>query len=182
MKRMICLVWSVVLLAGGGCAKKEPPAIKIGTIEVTAKEFDESFKMSRFFSMDPKAKAAFLEIFINRKLMLKEAEDLGLDKDPVFLQGIQLFWEQALLKLVLARKSNELAIQLRVTDAEVKEFYARNKEKHFADKDVSTVYDQIKWIILKEKERQAIQRWVDGLKKKTTITADEKQLGIEAGK
>ncbi len=184
MKRTMFLILSGCILLFGsvvfGCAKKEAAVIKIGTIEVTAKEFERAFGMSRYVSSDPNAKKMFLDIFITRKLMLREAENLGLDKDPSFLQNIQLFWEQSLLKSVLAHQANEIGMHAKVTDVEIKEFYANNKEKHFANtKDVSEVYGHIRWILLNEKNRRLMQRWVEGLRKKTTIFVDEKKLGLQ---
>jgi len=182
MRMTAFLICGCILLFSAvvpGCAKKEASVIRIGTIEVTAKEFEQAFGMSRYFSSDPNAKKMFLDIFITRKLMLREAENLGLDKDPSFLQSIQLFWEQSLLKVVLAHQANEIAMHTKVTDVEIKEFYANNKEKHFANtKDVSEVYGHIRWILLNEKNRRLMQRWVEGLRKKTTIFVDEKKLGI----
>lgn len=170
----------LLISVASGCTKKEATAIKIGAIEVTAKEFEQAFGMSRYVSSDPNAKKIFLDIFIVRKLMLREAENLGLDKDPSFLQSIQLFWEQSLLKFVLAHRANEIGMHAKVADVEIKEFYANNKEKHFANtKDVSEVYGHIRWILLNEKNRRLMQRWVEGLRKKTVISVDTKQLGIE---
>jgi len=50
---------------------------------------------------------------------------LGLDKDPMFLQSLQLFWEQSLMKMVIGRKINESTLVIRVSDNELKDYYDR---------------------------------------------------------
>ena len=107
MNRITVVLPVIILLILGGCAKKEKPAIEIGEIKVTADEFKEAFRASRFAEYKELGHADFLNTFLKRKLILKEAERLGLDKDPEFLKDVQYFWEQSLLKLVLARQSKE---------------------------------------------------------------------------
>ena len=179
MKRVIFAVLAIFLLTGCGEVKKEKAAIKIGDIEITAKEFDDAFKSSQFASQGDARRREFLDTFIARKLILKEAERLGLDKDPEFLQRIQLFWEQALLKLALAQKIKELSITVDVDDSEIKNFYERRKDKDYPDKELSEVYDQIKWLLFRAKQTQIIQDWSSDLRNKAKIKIDYKLLGIE---
>jgi hypothetical protein len=165
-----------------GCAQQEKPAITIGNILVSAKEFDDAFKASGFAAGGQDRKKEFLEFFISRKLILKEAEALGLDKDPQFLRSVQLFWEQSLLKLALSRKINELAVAARVDDTLIRKYYDQNKEKEFGGKELPEVYDQIKWFLFKLQEKKALQAWTESLHKKNAIAVDHALLGIEKNK
>ena len=178
MKRVAYVIALVLLVAVSGCVKKEKTALTIGNIEITAKEFDEAFKMSGSADKKDANRKEFLDNFINRKLILKEAENLGVNKDPEFLKSIQMFWEQSLLKLALDRKSKALFMRIQVTDQEIRNFYEKNKEQHFANKDISKVYDAIKILMLREKEKLALQGWVNSLRKKTKIDINYKLLGI----
>lgn len=179
MKRSLLLTIGIILIFSVcGCSKKEKAAIKIGNIEISAKEFNDALKTSEFAAGDPNQRKLFLENYISRRLILQEAEKLGMDRDPQFLQSIQLFWEQSLLKLALARKINELTFSTRVDDAEVRSFYEKYKEKDFTGKELSEVYDSIKLLISKVKQRKAIQNWTNSLERQAKIQIDYKLLGI----
>ncbi len=52
-------------------------------------------------------KAEFLEDIIRKQLMLQEAQKLSLDKDKNFINMIERYWEQALLKSLLDTKMRE---------------------------------------------------------------------------
>ena len=179
MKKISVLVLTIFLFSGWGWFKKEKPVIKIGEIEITLQEFNKAFESSRLFKEGHIKRRKFLKEFINRKLLLREAERLGLDKDPQFLDEIQRFWEQALLKRILSKKLREISSQVKVTEKEIKEYYSTHKEK-FPEKDISQVYDQIKWLIFSQKRREALERWIDSLKKSTNIKIDYKSLGIDS--
>ena len=124
-------------------------------------------------------KKDFLELYISRKLMLEEAEKAGLDKAPEFLQQIQLFWEQSLLRIMLAKKINELSLELKVTDQEVKDYYGKQKQALYQDRPLSEVGEQIRLSLLRLKQTRALEKWSASLKDKSKITVDYKLLGIE---
>ncbi len=103
---------------------------------------------------------------------------MGLDKDPGFLSDIQLFWEQSLLKRVLARKMKALAIVITVNDREVKDFYEEHKEKEFSGKSLKDVSSQIETLLFRAKQQKAMENWVEALKRKTEIKINYDLLGI----
>ena len=129
MCKNIFIISVIFLLFICGCAKKEKEVIKINDIEITREEFEAAFKSSSLADEGEAKRKEFLDIFISRKLMLVEAQRLGLDKDPKFLQNVQLFWEQSLLKLVLEKKMNELSLVINVDNKEVIDFYDKLKER-----------------------------------------------------
>lgn len=178
MKRMLYLALMCCLMAGSGCGAKQEAAITIDHIQITAEEFEEAFKMSRFAAMGQKGREAFLQNYVSRKLMLKEAERLGLDKDPQFLGDIQFFWEKALLKSIVSRKSEEVVLDVTVSNQEIRQYYQKHRENRFTDKKLPEVRDQIQWLLLQEKQSQAIAAWADSLRVKADIKINFKRLGM----
>lgn len=179
-KTKIIIIICIVLITLG-CAKKtsEGPAITIGKIKVTKGEFENAFERFNFDKqVDATARKAFLENYIDRKLILREAENLGLDKNEEFLQDVQDFWQQSLLKLALDKKTKELFLSIKVSDKEINDFYNANKDK-FSAKDLPNVYSEIKLVLLKEKQKKAVSDWLDSLRKKTDIKVNYKLLGLE---
>jgi hypothetical protein len=171
------LLVSIVLFFVG-CAKKEKPALVIGSIRISAQEFEDAFQKEGAFRQAPMDKVQFLDLYLSRKLMLKEAEELGLDKDPQFLKSLQLFWEQALLKLVLARKLNELAVGARVSEEEVAQYYQRHRDSDYAGKELAEVHDQIKSLLFRIKQRLLLKDWETNLRTRTAVEIDYGQLDI----
>jgi hypothetical protein len=177
-------IWFAVscVFLSAGCAKKEKPAITIGPITLTAEEFESAYQKAQGPGSRAAGRKEFLDVLISRKLVLLEAETLGLDKDPQFLESLQLFWEQSLLKLVLARKLNELSIVSKVSDKEIADYYQRHKDADFQGKELAEVQGQIKTLIYRIKQQLELQRWTSSLRKATTINIDYELLGIPKNK
>jgi hypothetical protein len=158
-------------------AKQENYAIKIGDIGLTAAEFNQAYEASRFRT-HAEDKKSFLDTYISRKLILKQAEELGLDKNPQFLADLQLFWEQSLLKLMMRRKIKEITTNLEVDEQEVINYYKKHRSQ-YEDKSIKDVYADIKWLIWQQKQSQAIDNWINSLKNNANIKIDYRKLGIE---
>jgi len=179
MNKFTAFALSMILCACLGCEKKEAVAIKIGNIPITVDEFNDAFEEGRFQYGVELSRRDFLDSYIIRKLILKEAEDLGLDNDPQVLKSLQIFWEQTLLRLALARKINEMTVPMEVTDEEILEFYEAQKNMDYAGKEFSEVKEEIKLLIFRRKQQQALQEWTDELRKRKKITVDYRLLGIQ---
>jgi len=180
--RLFLAMLAAVLLLGGCGQQKQKTVITIDNIKITAGEFEEAYRIAKMTTRYDLSRKEFLDTFIMRKLMLKEGEALGLDKDRRFLENLQVFWEQALLKFVLARKSNELAVVCRVSDEEIEKYYASHKDTDFAGKELSEVSGQIRAFLFKIKNQMEFSRWTSTLKRKAAISIDYKELNIPTGR
>jgi len=183
MPRYIIFMLLVVFLATGcecRSAQKSPVAIRIGSTDVTANEFETAFKQMPHAGEDTdEVRKEFLDTYVMRMLLLKEAEKLGLDRDPAFLKDVEYFWQQSLIKLLLDRRTKELlASKITITDGDVRSYYYDNKDKYFKDKELSSVYDQIRWIILNNRQKEAVSDWLRNLKKAANIEINYKLLNI----
>ena len=178
LKRIITISFVGLLLCGCGRVK-EPAAIKIGDICVNPVEFERAFKNSPYSATDtPESRRVFLDSYITRMLILKEAVDKRLDKDGEFLRGVESFWQQSLIKIMLDRKIKELTAGIKVSDVEIKAYYGLHKNAEFKDKDLQAVYDDIKWRLLNAKQQDSINSWLDSLKGSSKIEIDYSSLKI----
>jgi len=183
MKRIIFLV--LIAFTMFGCGKSDDglkTVIKIDNMRFSKNEYEKAYQNSFFAKMPEGGRKAFLDVFVARKLMLKEAEKMNLDKDPKFLNDIQSFWEQSLLKNVLDKKSEEPSFQPSVSEDEIKDFYALHKDKEFEGKSFDQVKDQIDTFIFRNKQQQLVQLWIEDLSKKSAIDIDYEMLGISVPK
>jgi hypothetical protein len=67
--------------------KKDENAVVIGKIKISAGEVKDALEKSNYAGESKEAEKEFLESFIDRKLILKEAEREGLGRVPEFLKG-----------------------------------------------------------------------------------------------
>ena len=182
MRTLIMVMMCLVFCCEMGCSPKEKPALSIGSINISAQEFEAAYKDGKIQTGRDLSRKEFLDLYINRKLFLKEAEALGLDKDPLFLQSLQLFWEQSLMKSIIARKINESTVVIRISDKEILDFYDRHKDTDFAGKQLDEVKTQIKVLLFQVKQKIELQNWMKNLRARTTVTIDYDQLQISPDK
>lgn len=179
MKKILPLFCILLIFMSAGCGSKEPAAVKIGPVEISAGEFEKAFQNSRYVYSGENGRALFLDHFIDVKLILLEAERAGLDKESGFLQDIQRFWEQALLKRVLEQKSKELSHTIDISQQEIEAYYQKHKDGDFQGKALEDVEEQIKWMLIRIKQSKALSGWTQGLREKTDIRVNTALLGIE---
>lgn len=177
------LAASILATVSLSCAKENPFktfAVQINDYSLTAREFDELFLESNAAADTPEGRAEFLDRLINRKLLLQEGQCRGLDKKKDFLKAIENFWEQSLLKIVIDNKIKEISKDITVTEEEVKASYDRwVKENPGEVKPLQEMRDNIAANLLRAKQSQALNAWVDGLKKKARIKIDKHTIGIK---
>ncbi|MBL7131537.1 MAG: SurA N-terminal domain-containing protein [Candidatus Omnitrophica bacterium] len=178
MKKILSILLVLFIFSGcGKIDKSSPVAIEIDKIKITVNEFEEAFKNSFYAKEDtPSSRKEFLDYFVTRKLILKEAEKQSLDKDQNFLKDVELFWEQSLLKRILDRKIKELSLNVKIDDREIRNYYRAHKADYFKDKELGDVYGEIKWLILKEKQREAIEEWTNSLRKDSKVKIEYELL------
>ncbi|MDD4957397.1 MAG: hypothetical protein PHH49_05260 [Candidatus Omnitrophica bacterium] len=177
------LVVTAVFSLGSGCSSKpsgEEVVVRINDYPLSAAEFTEMFSQAGFPEDTPASRESFLETLINRKLILQEGVKENLDKQKPFLDAIQNFWEQSLLKIVIEAKMREVATQLSVSDQEVEDFYAKwIKANPENTKTLDELRDVIRWQLMREKQSILLETWIQSLKNKANIQVDRKAIGVE---
>ena len=173
---LLCFVCS-------GCAEKMPSekiAITINNYSISAAEFNKLFSEVKISEDTPKAREAFLENLINRKLMLQEAQRQQLDRKGYFLKAIERFWEQSLLSIVIDKKIKEISKGITVSEEEIQNYYnAWIKANPDEQKTLDELSETIKWQILRQKQAVVLNSWVKTLKDKANVKIDKKAIGIE---
>jgi hypothetical protein len=168
----------IVLLSGlfllCGCRQPtDEPAIRINAVRTTAQEFEKAFLASPYSkAATSESRKIYLDIFIARKLMLLEAERMDLDKDPDFLNDIQLFWEQSLLKRVLVKKSESIGNDATIPDMEIEKYYQQNKDKEFNGRPLNEVVGHIRARLIELRQQQLINEWITALRSKASVVVN----------
>jgi len=178
MNRFITIMVLIIPLTVFGCGRPSRPALIIDGIEFSSSEFNQAFQNSRFVGMGASGRKQFIDEFIANRLILKEAERRSLNKNPDFLLELQNHWEQALMRLMLEKISQEMLAEIVVNDQDIHSYYNRFKDTEFANMKLPDVYQQIKWMLSREKQRKLLAGWVESLKADAVISLDYERLGI----
>jgi hypothetical protein len=109
---LLCLLLFVFI--SGGCAKK-PQGKVIATINgdpIYVKDLNReialSFRRNPMFKVSPQTLENQLNILIDRRLLIQEARKKNLDRTDRFVNTIKAFWEQTLIRDLMAYKNKEL--------------------------------------------------------------------------
>jgi len=115
-----------------------------------------------------KGRLDYINRLLEKEILLQEAQKKGLDREKEFMRSIENYWEQALLRLLLQKKSNEISGLIHVYDNEIDEYY-RETGEDFSRSDISR-------IIRQKKETEAMNVWLQELKKRSRVKINEKVL------
>lgn len=176
--RVLCLIALIFLAACEPRVEKSPVAVKINDIEITVDEFNDAYSHAYFTKTEgPMTKEEFLDTLITRRLMLKEAEYYGLDRDEKFLKSIEFFWQQSLLKLVIEKKVKDFSVTTKIEEKTIREYYEKNKDK-YPNKSYEEKRERIKYMLMREKQQELLQEWMDSLKDNAKVKIDKKLLSF----
>ena len=173
MKRQLftSIILLCIFIAGcGPAAEKKEIVVKINDYQISKDRFEAEFKESIYGQVDtPEARKVFLDNLVNRKLILQDAQSKGLDKEQGFLRMIERFWEQALLKIALDKKTKEISGSISVSDAQIRQLYDLKRKNGKIDKPYEQAREQLKRELIKSKESEAMNDWIAQLNKKAQI-------------
>ncbi|MBN1871924.1 MAG: hypothetical protein JW800_05050 [Candidatus Omnitrophica bacterium] len=166
------------------CSRQPDPddaAIKINNYVLTAREYEDMFReMGGDSTGSPMMRREFTDNLVTRKLLLQEAERIGLDRRDDFLKSIENFWEQSLLKIIIDEKTKEILSGIEVKEEDIRSKYLQwKRENPDSEKGYEEMREVLKWHIIKEREAVAFNSWIEELKKNANIVIDKKAVGIE---
>jgi len=95
MKKSFLLILLAASIVGGLMAQDSPVLMTIGDEEVLLEEFERIYKKNNnASSLSFQSPEEYLELFINFKLKVKEAEALGMDKTAKYLNELEGYRKQ----------------------------------------------------------------------------------------
>lgn len=95
MKKAMLLLLLTAVLVGGLLGQDSPELMTIGDEKVSLEEFERIYrKNNNESSLNRQSPEEYLELFINFKLKVKEAESLGMDTTAAFLNELEGYRRQ----------------------------------------------------------------------------------------
>ncbi len=201
MKLKLVAGFSIIAITAAlaGCTKSsEGPALaKVNRTTITVGDFKKQLEdlapqMQQAVVSDSKARKEFLEDLIGIELVLQEARRQGLDKDAEYRKRQETLKKEMERRLqedaknelfnTLLKKEigDKLGKIVPPTDQEVRDYYAKNRDKIKAatGKDVSLkeIEPQLKMRIMQERRRNLYVEYANNLKAKAKVSVDDKAL------
>lgn len=189
-RTLLFVLISIVFITG--CAKSKeggsPEGRVIATInnyQLTTADFKEGLKTTiaqKNLAVEPaKAKEDILEKLIIRKILVQEAQKENFDKEKSFMMEIERYWEQALIKLLVEKKLREISGMIDADRDEIMNEYNNMKreipvEKQAEFPPLEKLEGEIRNNILNRKKEVMMGEWVDGLRKRASVSIDRKAL------
>jgi peptidyl-prolyl cis-trans isomerase C len=176
MKKLFFIIFAILFLAGcsaGNNDSNKKIIAQINKYKMTAEDLGYEFKKVPYDEIvmlkTETGRKQYLDRLIEKQVLLQEAQRQGIDREKDFMKSIESYWEQALLKILLERKSKEISGLIHVYDNELAEYYKNSGE----DTPFSKVKNEIRDIIKQKKETEAMNVWIGDLKKKAYIKVNE---------
>jgi peptidyl-prolyl cis-trans isomerase C len=171
---MICVILFLIGCSSGTIEGDKRVVSQINKYKMTVEDLKYELKNIPYDDREllntEHGRREYLDRLIEKEVLLQEAQRQGLDREKDFMRSIENYWEQALLKLLLERKSREISGTVHVYDNEIEEYYKNSGEVL----PLSRVKSDINRIIRQQKETEAMNTWIKELKKRSCIKIDEK--------
>ena len=98
---------------------------KVNSVDISLEDFNKKYKENlKFFQFKAPSRKSVLDDLIKRELGIQEAKKENLDKDPEVIERMNTVLYHALLDKKLSKDFD----QIQISDAEAKDFYAKNPE------------------------------------------------------
>jgi len=166
-----------------GCKATDPNSrvvLRVGDLAVTAGEYNDAFTHSSYAAANtPQGRKQFLESYALKLMILKEAEDYGLDREPDFLKEVEFFWQQAITKRMLDKKMEQISGMIKISDQDVQNYFIQNQDGYFKGKNFADEAPSIRSFLLFQAQNQMLEDWFKYLKSKTKIKADKALFGLQ---
>jgi len=95
MKKSLLLLVLAAILATGISGQQSPVLLSIGDEQISVEEFERIYRKNNTASMlNQQSPEEYLELFINFKLKVKEAEALGMDTTSKFISELEGYRKQ----------------------------------------------------------------------------------------
>lgn len=177
MKRLFFgIIISCFILAGCSCGEgggDKRVVAQVNKYKMTAEdlryELDNVPHDTSYLLRTKDGRREYLGNLLEKEILLQEAQRQGLDREKDFMKSIENYWEQALLKLLLERKSREISSLIHVYDNEIEDYYRKSGERS----PLPEVRQDIRKAIRQKKETEAMNAWIEELKDRSYIRINE---------
>jgi len=110
-KYLVWLIMICAMLCVYGCGSPNGPedvVAKVDGYNMTIDDFNIEIEHSSHVARRYKELEELLDIAIRKQILIQEAQRQGLDREESFMQTIERYWEQALIKELLDKQIEKM--------------------------------------------------------------------------
>ncbi|NQU74309.1 MAG: hypothetical protein HQ547_06360 [Candidatus Omnitrophica bacterium] len=120
----IFLIFIFALVSGCSSSSSDQEVlVKINNYSMSPEDFISEVKAIPDFRRGGKTDEELVQGVIEEKLILLQAQREGLDRQAPFMEMVERFWEQSLLRAITEKKMKEFLETVSVTEEELKSRY-----------------------------------------------------------
>ena len=178
---LLILIFAAPFLSG--CS---PRAEKSGVIAIVNGEpvflKDLKRELSIALRQNPSLKISdeimddMVDTLIKRRIIIQEATSRNMAQEQKFVDTIEAFWEQTLIRDFVEYKTGELDRYVFVTEKEVADYYDTLKGESARVPPLEEVQGKIKEVLKQRKNSEALENWLDHKKEKSEISTNKKLI------
>ena len=176
----VLALFVLVSFCGGKPGEDKKPIAKVNDFVIVDDAFRRELAASAYLRDSPglsyEDKKKFLDAQIRKVLLIREATELGLDREEEFRQTIERYWEQTLIKTLLQQKSRDLEKDIIVTQEEIENRYQEMAQKKGDLPPLEKLVPEILEEIREEKKTKELESWINGLWAEAEIEIYEDNL------
>lgn len=137
MKNRALLILYIALLLISCQAKdkteKEKILVKVNDVTITLSDFnrylyDES-QHNKSFRVSEESMRNYLDMLIERELLIQEAVKRGLSKEEEFVRTVEKFWKQTLIRNLIKAQSQKIVNATIISEEEIQDYYKMKGEE-----------------------------------------------------
>ena len=128
--RLVLVLGTVLFLVSCSAPEDRGEAVaRVNESVISAEDFREEAAMAArrnpAMEMTPETMDGVLRDMIDRRLMIQAAVEMGISEKEEFIRTIKEYWEQTLIRELIAAKAGEWEEKLFVTDPEVRDYHRK---------------------------------------------------------
>ncbi len=177
------VVMGIMSLSSISCAKPSPSeeiVVRVNDFSLSRNELNELYAEYESAVTTPQARELFIDNLVIRKLLLQEGQRRGLDRAGEFLEAVEKFWEQSLLKIVVDQEVQAISKSITVTDREVRDEYTRRRQANPRDTaSLEDRYETIKARLMQNQQKAVFDQWTQQLRENAQITINRSAANLE---
>lgn len=179
------LLLSLILLfpiAGCSQGKREGENVlaQVNECKLTLEEFEArlaaELELDKDYKLTMAAKRRFLDQLIQKELLIQEAKNLNLDRQPAFVKTIERYWESTLIRELMDLKAREVAGRTYVSEEEIVKRYEEMGRQDQGLPPLENLKERIVEDIKEEKKQERLKEWMDRLRSRAQVKVNEELL------
>ena len=125
------ILMMTLFIGVSGCSKQATDEseilVKVNGYEMTVADFNAEIENSPYAGDENLDKEKYLEFVVRKQILIQEAQKQGIDRRESFMEAIERYWKQTLIKELLGEQTQKVYSEVKESDqSEVLDVWIQN--------------------------------------------------------